>query len=95
MRSAPAWLGGPAAGIIWCMNPAGSKEELRAWKARWKMVNDFELEELRRTPMSEKSRALAVLMNTAHQLGWQPSTEAEIEEVRNRWIRLKRIALGT
>ena len=73
----------------------GAKEEARAWRERWKLVNDFEREELLRTSMSDKARQLAVLMNTALQLGWQTSTDAEIEAVRNRWIHLKRAALGT
>lgn len=72
-----------------------TKEEARAWRERWKLVNDFEREELRRMSMAEKSRQLEVLMNTAHECGWQTSTDEEIARVRNLWIRLKRAAIGS
>lgn len=39
-----------------------TKEEAEAFKMRWEAVNAAEIEELRRTPMSQKMRQLAALM---------------------------------
>jgi hypothetical protein len=72
------------------MKKEATKAELRAWMDRWKLVNDYEREELRSTPVDVKFRQLATLMHSAHALGWKTSTQAEIDMVRDRWIRLKR-----
>lgn len=70
-----------------------SKAQMRAWKERWQLVNDAEREELRAAPMDAKYRQLATMMHSAHVLGWHTSTDAEIAQVRDRWIRLKRVFL--
>ena len=46
-----------------------TKEEARAWKARWDLVNHAEREELRNTPLEVKARQLAGLMASASEMG--------------------------
>jgi hypothetical protein len=69
-----------------------TKAQARAWRARWKAVNDAERRELRNTPVAEKARQLAALMALASQF---PPTKIEMEEeeaVRERWNRLRKAA---
>ncbi|MBI2941071.1 MAG: hypothetical protein HYY04_11605 [Chloroflexi bacterium] len=71
-----------------------TKAEAEAFKARWKAVNAAEIEELRATPPERKLRQLASLMATARALGWDEALAAEEAEVRERWIKLKRVLGG-
>ncbi len=67
-----------------------TKAEARAWRRRWKLVNEFQREELRRTPIEVKFRQLAYLMEFARQF---PPTKKELREraeVRERWSRLRK-----
>jgi hypothetical protein len=72
------------------MVPAMTKAEAKAWRERWHLVNEFQREELRRTPVGVKVRQLAAMMDMAHALDWQTSTPAELERVRARWCQLKK-----
>jgi hypothetical protein len=47
-----------------------TKAEGRAFKRRWRLVNEFEKKELQRTSLETKFRQLAALMASAKQLGW-------------------------
>ncbi len=69
---------------------AMTRKELQAYKNRWTRVNSAEIEELRRTPLSEKMRQLAALMASVDNLGWRESLREEEEMVRQRWMRLRR-----
>lgn len=69
-----------------------TKAEAKAWKARWKAVNEAEIAEWRRTPKSVSSLQLAVLMASAERMGWMEALEESL--VRERWNRLRR-AYGT
>lgn len=67
-----------------------TKAEARAWRRRWQLINEYEKEELRRTPLNVKFRQLGVLMEFALR---SPRTKAERREgaaVRERWSRLRR-----
>ena len=67
-----------------------TKDEIRSWMDRWRLVNEYEREELRKTPIETRFRQLANLMHTARTIGWTTSTPAEIDAVRARWLLLKR-----
>jgi hypothetical protein len=67
-----------------------TKAQVRAWAKRWQLVNAREIEELRATPVTVKYRQLVNLMRSAHELGWVTTTNAEVNEVRERWKRLRR-----
>jgi hypothetical protein len=71
-----------------------SREEARAFAARWKLVADAELEELRGTSAADKFAALAKLVDSARDLGWRTTDPGEIEQVRDRWNRLVAIYRG-
>jgi hypothetical protein len=64
-------------------------EEARAWRERWRLVNEAEIEELRATPVEQKFRQLAVLMASADLFPRTPVDEAEDEAVREVWMRLR------
>jgi hypothetical protein len=66
-----------------------TKEKMRAWKARWELVNAAEREELRTTPPIVKLRQLAALMASAESMGWTEALAAEVDEVRERWKKLR------
>ncbi|MCC2669526.1 MAG: hypothetical protein K0Q72_1997 [Armatimonadetes bacterium] len=67
-------------------------EEVRAWKDRWKLVNQREIEELRNTPVEKKFRQLVQLHEAGKRNGWLERSDEdlrEIERVRAIWIKLK------
>jgi hypothetical protein len=66
-----------------------SKEEARLFRARWKLVNDFVSEEVRRTPPALKLQQLALMYEAGQALGWADGLNRGEEEVRERWRRLK------
>ena len=68
-----------------------SKAQAKAFRARWRAANAAECEELRATPMAVKARQLAALMASVEQLGWTEALAAEEAEVRERWIRLRKV----
>lgn len=56
---------------------------------RWEAVNAAEIEELRRTPMSQKMRQLAALMVSVKEFGWYKTLSEGELELRERWNRLR------
>ena len=65
-----------------------SQADVRRYFAGLALANDFEVEELRQTPIELKLRQLWVLMTSAHLLDDGQQREAEAAEVRARWARL-------
>lgn len=72
--------------------PRIDKAEMKAWMRGWQIVNEYERAELRRTPVETKCRQLAAMMRMARDLGWDKASEAEVQPVRDLWIRMKRKA---
>ncbi len=68
-----------------------TKEEALAFRKRWEIVNDAELQELRGTPAAQKLRQLTTLMGWVKDFGWGEALKNEESEVRRRWIKLKRL----
>jgi hypothetical protein len=66
-----------------------TREEARAYVARWKLVNQAEIEELRATPTVVKLRQLAALMASVDELGLREALSEGEAEVRERWRRLR------
>ena len=69
-------------------------QEALAYFRRWELVRDAEARELRRTPVETKLQQLAALMASRHVFGPEPDREAEIQVVRERWARLRRVLSG-
>ena len=67
-----------------------TKSEAKAFRTRWEIVNDAEIEELRKTSVSEKFSQLVALMSSVEKIGWAKSMASEEKEVRDRWIRLRK-----
>jgi hypothetical protein len=67
-----------------------TRAEVRAFAAGWKLVNAREERELRQTSSTQKLRQLAALMASADELGWTKALAAEEEEVRRRWLKLRK-----
>jgi hypothetical protein len=72
------------------MKPRMTREEALAFQARWRLVSEAELEELRATSPETKLRQLAALMASVEPMGWTEALQAEEQEVRERWIRLRK-----
>lgn len=73
-----------------CMTP----EEVQVWAARWKLVNETEIKELRATSLDVKFRQLAALMFTPYFPGEKETREEDVAATRAIWQRL-RAAYGT
>ena len=73
---------------------AHDPEEVRRWAARWKLVNAFEIEELRRSPPDLRLRQFFSLMALGKAMGWHTSTPEEIEAVRARWRKIREAYRG-
>jgi hypothetical protein len=71
-----------------------SKAEARAFRERWKLVNDREVAELRSTPLDVKLQQFNVLLAWAHELGWTAVLSEGELEVRARWARLRKAHRG-
>jgi len=57
----------------------------------WNWANAAEREELRSTPMAEKLRQTAALMESAKTLPPDERRAEEVERVCERWIRLRKV----
>jgi hypothetical protein len=66
-------------------------DEARAYAERWAVVEAFELEELRRTPIETKLLQLAALMASRDLFAHDPEREKGVLEVRDRWSRLRQL----
>jgi hypothetical protein len=69
-------------------------EEARAYFNRWALVKAFEIEELRRTLPETKLRQLASLMASRELFADDPQREKDVQEVRQRWARLRQVLGG-
>ena len=67
-----------------------TKLEARAFRTRWKFVNNSERQELRNMPLIEKFKQLVALMSSVEELGWTKALASEEKEVRERWNKLRR-----
>lgn len=78
--------------IIYYMKGMITKKEAREFKRRWKAVNEFELQELRETPPAKKLQQLSALMASVKAFpGWDEALKEGEAEVRERWLKLKRL----
>lgn len=69
-----------------------SKKEAREFKRRWKAVNEFEIQELRKTPPAKKLLQLSALMALVKAFPeWDEALKEGEAEVRERWLKLKRL----
>jgi hypothetical protein len=68
-------------------------ESVAEWRARWKKINDFTLEEARRKSPTERYRSFLRLVATAKSLGWKTSTAKEDAEAA-RQLRILREKLN-
>jgi hypothetical protein len=64
--------------------------EAKAYFQRWESVKEFELAELRRTPMDMKLRQLSTLMASRDLFGVDPQREDGVRLVRVRWACLRK-----
>ncbi len=60
-----------------------NRAEALPWKERWRLVREKEIE--------ERLRQLDTMLLLARQLGWTEALPGEDEEVRERWMRLRRL----
>jgi hypothetical protein len=72
------------------MTPADVRRHMTAL-AR---ANEFEIEELRRTPVELKLRQLWALMGSAHLFDDPAQREIDVRAVRERWSRLRQALCG-
>ena len=69
---------------------AKSKNDYRAYVEGFALVNALEIEELQRITPEQSLREFAALLELATAMNWETHTPEEIEEVRRRWIKLKK-----
>ena len=67
-----------------------TKLDALEYVARYKLVNEFEIAELRSTSIEAKLEQTNALMAAVRQMGWTDALAEEEAEVRERWLRLKR-----
>ena len=71
-----------------------TKAEARAFRDRWRRVNEREAEELRSTSLETRWRQFNTLLNWARQFGWDAALAEGESEVRRRWAKLRRANRG-
>ncbi|MEP7124396.1 MAG: hypothetical protein ABJE95_25940 [Byssovorax sp.] len=62
--------------------------EIRAYKKRWELVAAVEQVELARMSPAQKFAEVGMLMDVARTLGPSTDDEADVEQVRRRWVLL-------
>ncbi len=63
--------------------------EARAWKERWKRINEFEIDELRRASPELCVRQFFSLLALGKEMNWHTATPVENAVVRERWRKLR------
>lgn len=76
------------------MKPLITKAAAQAFKERWELVNTIELEELQKTSPASKLQQLTTLMTWVKDFGWGNALKEGETDVRERWLKLKRIYRG-
>ena len=66
------------------------KAEYIAYVKRWRLVNEYERSELRRTPISHKLRQLSILMASAAIFPRAETSSADDEKTWERWNLLRK-----
>ena len=66
------------------------KNDIVAFKERWALANAAELQELRATPLTDKARQTAALMESARSLGWMDRIDLQKEQAWERWNALRK-----
>lgn len=69
------------------MEKNATKAEVRAWKARWEIVNTMDTQAARTASPDDKFRELDLLFRSRDLFRWRE--DAEVRIVRDRWLRLK------
>ena len=70
------------------------KAESIAFVERWRVINEYERSELRRTSATHKLMQLAALMASAAMFPPDDMSEAEDAEVRARWMKIRKAYHG-
>ncbi|MEA2165874.1 MAG: hypothetical protein QOK37_4001 [Thermoanaerobaculia bacterium] len=75
------------------MNQKMTKAMAQEWRARWRIVEDRQREELRKETYEERFRALAFLMASCDLFDFT-LLDREDEVARERWARLQSTAVA-
>jgi hypothetical protein len=65
-------------------------EDGRAFKRRWQLVNQMEIEELRQSAAETRLRQFFTLQSWTRSFGWQSALEEGLDEVRRRWALIRK-----
>lgn len=71
-----------------------TRAEATAWRERWRLVNEFQRNELLRMTPDEKLEQLDVLLEAAEDFGWIEKLDRDEARVRDVWMRLRRSGRG-
>jgi hypothetical protein len=66
-----------------------TRKQVELFAERWRRANRAQEEELRHTDPEVKLRQFAALMASVDALGWRETLAEGVEEVRERWRRLR------
>lgn len=65
-----------------------TKSDIRAWRERWRLVNEFTIQEALAVSMEQRLRDLEWLFEVATASSGQDEDD-DVVEVRQRWVRLR------
>lgn len=71
-----------------------TQAEARAFRERWRLVNEHEIEELRTTDLETRWRQLNTLFAWGRQMGWGEALTEGDAAVRQRWARIRKAHRG-
>jgi hypothetical protein len=63
--------------------------DIQAWRSRWIAVSARREREVRRMSATEKARQVSLMMQTRLSSDAMRKREAEVEEIRRRWMKLR------
>ena len=68
-----------------------TKKAARAFRERWRLVNERESAELNSASLELKWQQFNTLLAWARELGWNEELRKGEAEVRERWMRLRKV----
>jgi hypothetical protein len=71
-----------------------SKDEARAFRERWRLINEREMAEVNSASLDLKWQQFNTLLAWSRELGWTEERRKGEAEVRERWMRLRKAYRG-
>lgn len=74
-----------------CATLIAMRDDIKDWAARWAKVANAERDELQALDDDTRQRQTSAMFASALARDWATTSPREVEQVRERWMRLKKL----